>query len=175
MPTSISQVQNLSNLAAPQYKLVFQKLPGVVFKCQRVNLPGVSLGSIDQPSPTHLIPIPDNAVAYDPLSISFMVDENMANWIEIHNWIVGLGAPVSTDQYATLRAQDTIRTKFGGIYSDATLISLNNASLANKKVIYRECFPISLSPIEFDSTETQNGVIVGEASFMFIYYLIEDL
>lgn len=175
MAATVTSALNLNNLAAPQYRLVFQKIPNVVFRCQMVNLPGISITAIDQPSPTHLIPVPGDGAEYDPLDITFIVDEDLSNWIEISNWIVGLCFPKSTDQYKALLESNTIRSKFGGIYSDATLISLTNSSLANKQVIFRDCFPIALSSIDFDSTGTDNGVITGVSSFRYTYYTIESL
>ena len=170
-----ASTSNLSNLAAPQFKLVFHKLPKTVFRCQSVNVPGLNLSEIEQPSPTQMIPIPGDALTYDELNISFVVDEDLANWREIQEWIIGLGFPNSTDEYKALKATDTTRTKFGGLYSDATVISLTNNSLANKQFIYRNCFPISLTGIDFDSGDTEIGPIISDASFRFMQYTIESL
>ena len=170
-----TQPNNLNDLAQAHYGLVFQKLPNVVYRCQSAPLPGISLGLTEQPSPTHTIPIPGDSIEYEDFVVQFIVDEDLANWIEVYNWIIGLGAPRSTSQYVALRNLDAIRTKFGGLYSDATLISFTNSALANKQIIFKNCFPVSLTEIPYNSSETENATITAQAVFKFVYYEIEDL
>ena len=36
-------------------------------------------------------------VQFEEMSISFIIDENMKNWLSIYDWIIGLGAPHKED------------------------------------------------------------------------------
>ena len=36
-------------------------------------------------------------LTFDNLEITFLVDEKLANYIELHNWLVGIGFPSQED------------------------------------------------------------------------------
>ena len=42
-------------------------------------------------------------ITYDDLSFSFFVDENLENYLEVHNWIRGLGYPESIQEFSDLK------------------------------------------------------------------------
>ena len=72
-----------------------------------------------------------NSQTYENLEITFLVDEKLTNYIEVHNWMVGIGFPQSRTQYGNLRTEgDQISPSQGkeagqegisGMFSDATL------------------------------------------------------
>ena len=37
---------------------------------------------------------------YDNLSISFIVDENLENYIELHEWLTAIGFPKNRNQFS---------------------------------------------------------------------------
>ena len=41
-------------------------------------------------------------LTYAPLDIRFRVDEDMSNYLEIYNWMTGLGTPEDIKQYKSL-------------------------------------------------------------------------
>ena len=172
---STNQPENINDLTITKYQLVFHKIPDVVFRCQSCNLPGLSVEFVNQPTPVHQVPVPGDSVLYNPLNITFIVDEDLENWKQLHDWMVGLGFPNSTAQFKVLKESDGTRPNFGGLYSDATLISLTNASIKNKQVIFKNCFPMELNDIDFDSSDTESGAVIGIATIKFMLYTIESL
>ena len=67
-----------------QFKFTITKLPKVEFFCTAVNLPGITLeGNMAQETPLKDIPVPGDKLSYSPLSMDFMVDENLENYREI--------------------------------------------------------------------------------------------
>ena len=83
-----------------QFRFKCSKLPTVEFFCQTANIPGIGLGVADVDTPLKSIPFPGDKVTYQDLAISFLVDENLNNYKEIHDWIIGLGAPQNHTQFS---------------------------------------------------------------------------
>ena len=92
-----------------QFRFKCSKLPTVEFFCQSANIPGISIGTATMPTGLKDIPIPGEKVSYQDLSISFLVDENLNNYKEIHDWIIALGFPQNHTQFADLQAAGAAR------------------------------------------------------------------
>ena len=96
---------SIMDYASPvQFRFKCSKLPKVEFFCQSANIPGIGLGTATMPTGLKDIPIPGDKVSYQDLAISFLVDENLNNYKEIHDWIIGLGFPQNHTQFADLQA-----------------------------------------------------------------------
>ena len=101
---------SIMDYASPvQFRFKCSKLPKVEFFCQTANIPGIGLGEAEVDTPLKSIPFPGDKVTYQDLAISFLVDENLENYKEIHDWIIGLGAPQNHTQFSDLRAQGSDR------------------------------------------------------------------
>ena len=88
-----------------QFRFKCTKLPEVEFFCQTANVPGISLGDATFATPLKDISIPGDTVVYSSLDMTFLVDENLNNYKEIHDWIIGLGFPQSHDQFKIYKQQ----------------------------------------------------------------------
>ena len=64
----------------------------------------------DVPTPLYDYPMPGDKITYQSLDISFLVDENLNNYKELHDWLIGLGFPSNHQQFADIfRATGTDR------------------------------------------------------------------
>jgi hypothetical protein len=88
-----NQPINTSFLSPIGFKFTLNNFPEVNYFCQSATLPGISISSISVPTPLKAIDIAGDEVAFEELSIKFIVDENMKNWLSIYDWIIGLGFP----------------------------------------------------------------------------------
>ena len=164
-----TQPENLNNLSPVSCRLAFNSLPNVVYRTTSVPLPGLQLGETEQASPLQSIPWPGTELIQEPLAVSFIVDEDLVNWKEIFDWMIGLGSPKSTEQYKN-QADNTYRPHFGGYFSDATLIIYTNEGNKNLEVKFRDCFPNDLTAIDFDSGSPDITTMVATAMFKYTYY-----
>ena len=73
---------NTSFLSPIGFKFQLNNFPEVNYFCQSATLPGVSISSISVPTPLKAIDIAGDEVAFEELSIKFIVDENMKNWFQ---------------------------------------------------------------------------------------------
>ena len=128
------QIANRNYMSPVGFKLILTKTPKVDFLCQSANIPQISMGTAIQPTYLKDIPVPGDKVLYDDLTVSFLVDEKMENYLSIYKWMTGLGYPESLGQYDQLR-KDDIRTNASVSdegdplyfqYSDATLQILSS-------------------------------------------------
>ena len=171
-----------------QFRFKCSKLPKVEFFCQTANIPGIGLGVADVETPLKSIPFPGDKVTYQDLAISFLVDENLNNYKEIHDWIIGLGAPQNHTQFSTLRDTGTDRfpgqttnspnnnaVPDGGTYSDATLTVLNSKNIAVTEIRFHNIFPTSLGALSYDVQASDVNYLSTSVDFSYMYYEIVHL
>ena len=60
-------------------------------------------------------------MTYGDLSLRFLVDENMENYMAIHNWMTGLGFPETTQDFKDLTTNDDGQRDLEEQFSDGNL------------------------------------------------------
>jgi len=90
-----SQIQNRNFLSPVGFKFTINRVPKVSFFGNSVNIPGLTLGLATQPTYLKDIDLPGDKVIFDDLTLRFLVDENLENYMEVQKWIRGLGYPES--------------------------------------------------------------------------------
>ena len=176
-----------------QFRFKCTKLPEVEFTCQTANIPGISLGSATQPTPLVDIPIPGDKISFQSLDINFLVDENLNNYKEIHDWLIGIGFPQNHTQFQNLQATGQDRfpgsTKStavtgsstpqplseGGIYSDAILTVLNSKNIAKTEIRFQNVYPTSLGGLNYDVRQTDVDYLNASVSFNYMNYDIVQI
>ena len=183
-PTSI-------DYASPtQFKFSISKLPKVEYFCTSVNVPGITLGgSPVQATPLKDIPLPGDKLTYEPLQMSFLVDENLENFQEIHGWLVGLGFPRDYSEFQNLVASGNDRfpakttavssepgkvkygtTDVGGNYSDATLTILTSKNNSQLEVRFRDVYPTGLTGLQYNQQAADVDYLTATVSFNYQIY-----
>ena len=176
-----------------QFRFKITKLPQVEFFIQTANIPGIGLGATTQETPLKDIAGVGDKVTYQALDISFIVDENLNNYKELHDWIIGLGFPKDYTQFQTMQATGADRfpgstrstaatgtntpqpLSEGGIYSDATLTVLNSKNIAKTEIRFQNVFPISLGSLSYDIKASDIDFLQVQASFNYMYYEIVQI
>jgi len=173
-----------------QFKFNILKLPKVEYFCTAVNIPGITLGgTMVQSTPLKDIPIPGDKLSYESLSMSFLVDENLENYQEIHGWLVGLGFPRDYSEFRNLVSSGSDRfpaktqsvstepgkvkygsPNVGGTYSDATLSILTSKNNPQVEVRFRNVFPISLTGLSYDQQATDVDYLTATVTFDYEIY-----
>ena len=184
----------IMDYASPvQFRFKCSKLPKVEFFCQSANIPGIGLGTTDVETSLKSIPFPGDKVTYQDLAISFLVDENLENYKEIHDWIIGLGFPQNHTQFSDLRATSSDRfpgtsssnaitgqatadpLPESGMYSDATLTVLNSKNIAVTEIRFHNIFPTSLGALSYDVKASDVDYLTTAVDFSYMYYEIVQL
>ena len=175
-----NQINNRNYLSPLGFKLIISKIPKVDYLCQAANIPSISMGTAVQPTYLKDIPVPGDKPVYDDLSVRFIIDENMENYLSLNKWITGLGYPESLKQYQqladvgpSLATQDNSNPRWFE-FSDATLQILSSNYQPNINVNFKGCFPVAVSTLEFDSSQRDYSYFTCEATFKYDYYTISD-
>ena len=97
----------------------------------------------------------------------------MSNYIELLNWMKNLGSPSDpSTQYKSL-VGETQSNVVRGILSDCTLTILTNNMNANKSIVFEDCFPTTLSEINFERVADDVSPITASATIKFRDYTIK--
>ena len=134
----LRQPAKLDYASPIQFRFKCTKLPEVEFTCQTANIPGISLGSATQPTPLVDVAIPGDKLSYQSLDISFLVDENLNNYKEIHDWLVGLGFPQNYTQFQDLAAGSADR--FPGSTASSAATGSKQTHKKELKKLLEDCF-----------------------------------
>ena len=178
-PRPGTPIGNRNFLSPLGFKFSLKRSPGVAYFCNEANIPDMSLSIAEQPTYLRDIPIPGDKIDFGDLSLRFLVDEDLTNYMEIQNWIRGLGYPERVSEYQDLEKKAYIKQTFGqkrqDIYSDGTLQILSNNLIPKFQVIFDDLFPYSLSTITFDATDTDIEYFTAEVSFKYTLYTLTNL
>ena len=171
MTTWNKQIENRNFLSPIGFKFTLAKFPKVSYFCQSANIPSMNLNIQQQPTPFRSLPL-EGFIEYDPLNISFLIDEDLENFMIIHNWIRGLGTP---DGYADRvryneRMKPVLNMPEQDKYGDATLIVLNSNFKANFEVVFKDLYPMSISALEFNASVDGTEYAMGQVSFRYTGY-----
>ena len=169
-----NQIQNRNFLAPVGFKFTLAKYPKVTFFSNSARIPELSLGTATQPSYLKDIDIPGEKLTYGDLVIRFLVDENMQNYMAMHNWLKGIGFPETPQQFAdqTTNAEGVRDEK--EVFSDGSLHILNSNFKDVAIVRFNDLFPVGLTSLEFDATETDINYFTAEAVMRYTVYNIFD-
>jgi len=165
-----NQINNRNFLSGIGFKFNLGKYPKVDFYCNTARIPEITLATATQPSYLKDIDIPENKLSFGDLTIQFLVDENLENYRIVHEWMYGLGFPETAQQFIDVTTdKDNIRD-MKEQFADGTLRILNSNFNEVAKVKFLDMFPVSLSSLDFDATQTDVNYFTAQATFKYTVY-----
>ena len=169
--------QNTNYLQPTKFLLTFDRLGDVQYFCQTVNIPGVNLGQAPFNTPLLDVFVPDRKMIYNPLSIHFTIDESLNGWQQLHAWFRSIASPTSFDERNRLTSLQNANKTSSSLnsYSDATLTILSALNNPILRVKFYNVFPITLSDILFDTTQSADDIITADCVFTFDYFDFEKV
>lgn len=131
-------------------RLVFDvvNLPDFSFTVQTHNIPGVSIPAAKQPTPIVDIPRFGDKIINEPLLVTFIVTEDLENWLEIRNWITANASQIRREGQ---------KAPFGAV--DVTITAYDSSNNPVGKFKFIGAVPTTLSGID-------NTVKTAETTYM---------
>ena len=186
------QPTKLDYASPTQFKFGILQLPKVEFFTVSANVPEISGTPAIVNTPFKNIPTIGDKLEYGNLSISFIVDEYLENYLSLHNWLTGIGFPKSRSQFTTHRdvtsnmpdSQRSTSLDIGDVgnatpdkamYSDANLIILSNKNNPIVEINFQDLFPISLGGLDYTQAATDVDNLIATAEFAYKIYEIKTL
>ena len=167
-----NQIDNRNFLSPIGFKFTLSKEPKASFFCNSARIPEINLGTATQPSYLKDLDVPGDKLTYGDFSLRFMVDENMENYMAIHNWLTGLGYPETTQQFKDLTTDDDGVRDLKEQFSDGSLHILNSNFRDVAIVKFKDLFPTYLTSLEFEASDTDVNYFTAEVSFKYTVYNI---
>ena len=196
MTTSTSplnrQPTKLDYSSPTQFRFLINQLPKVQYFTTEANIPGIALGDIELATPLKNIPLMGDKLTYEDLNITFIVDENLENYVEMHTWLTSIGFPNDRSQFANFRsATSNVATNTRGeskdigdvkastperaMYSDAVMTILTNKNNPVVECRFADVFPTSLSGLTYSQNQTDVDYLTATVSFKYQIYEIVTL
>jgi|TARA_Y100000034_G_C6843999_1_gene382155 hypothetical protein len=171
-----------------QFKLFMPIFPMVEWFVVRCNIPSVTLGQADQYTPFVDIALVGDKLQYGDFNMTFIVDEQLQNYMEMYNWVKNIGFPFSGEgQFNKLDRPDGqdrgansairrsnsdtyVERNDRDLYTDIIVTILSSKNNAVAEIQLYECFPVSLGSIEYNQQETDTTYATCDVSFAFTWY-----
>lgn len=169
-----NQINNRNFLSPVGFKFTLSKNPKIPFFCNSARIPEISLGSAIQPTYLKDLDVPGDKLSYGDFSLRFLVDENMENYMAVHNWLTGLGFPETTQQFKDLITNDDGVRDLKEQFSDGSLHILNSNFRDVAIVKFRDLFPIYLTSLDFEASDTDISYFTAEVTFKYTIYNVLD-
>jgi hypothetical protein len=169
-----NQIQNRNFLSPVGFKFTLQKYQKVSFFSNGCRIPDITLNTAVQSNYFKSIDIPGDQIEYGDFYLRFLVDEDMSNYMAIHNWITGLGFPENHEQFKKLITDENGMEDPKLQFSNGTLQILNSNYRTTANVVFRGLYPVSLTSLEFEATDNDINYFTAEATFKYTMYNIFD-
>lgn len=148
----------LNYLAPTSFKLSIDRLtyPNTEYNIQTVAMPSMIVDGAQASYKTRNLQMTGDKVNYGQLTVVFLVDEEMQNYREIHDWIIG-----------NVTNEDAPRD---GKVRDLTLSILSSHNNVTKEIVFVDAFPIDLGSLPFDIQATDIEYLTATVTFQYSYF-----
>ena len=192
MATVQTQPDKLDYASPTQFRFGIHQLPKVEFFAVSATIPAIALSDVVIPTPFKSIPMMGDQLTFDNLSVSFIVDEFLENYLSIHEWMTAIGFPKNRTQFSDFRANTsntpttrlgktteigevTETTSINALFSDATLTVLSNKNNPIVNVFFRDLYPIAMSALDYNQQATDVEYLTATVDFAYQIYEIEPI
>jgi len=162
--------ENTNYLQPTKFLMSFNRIPNATWFCQSVNIPGVSVGQAPINFPSVMVYSPGNQITYNNFNMTFLVNEDVQSWIDLHDWFRSFASPDGTNER---NLKSALQNQYNNVssekqqYSDATLTILSAMNNPILRVEFTNMFPVSLSDIIFDTKQSADDIITADATFVY--------
>lgn len=167
--STLNPLTNISNLSQNTFAIVFARQPKFTYNVQRVDFPGVVLGTaqVFLPAPyNHDFSVPGEKLQYDPLTLSIIMDEDMTTYETMYNWVKSCAVAKGKGLQPGERLKDM---------TDGTLIMQSNKFNGNIKFIFEDIFPTNLGAMTFDYSQGPETPIFFDVTFNYRTFNMERI
>lgn len=147
------------------YALVINRLQGVTFALQTCELPAVTLTERNITNyPKLEYQVPGEKLIFDKLNLSFIVDGDLTNYLEILNWMfqcVDLNSSIG-------------RPKESELISDAVIVIYDKHKQPFKQFRFHGVYPSMLSSLMFSNAGQTNNHLTCQLTLSYSHFECEE-
>ncbi len=160
---------NFNYLQPTSFKLVIDRsnYPNLEFFVQDFTHAGVIMNTADLSyKKVATIPFIGDKLTYNEMLANIILDEDMKSYREMHTWM----RRILDQDHITALDRFTNNTQRPPSQSDITLSILSSSNNPIVRIRYKDCIPVALTDIAFNSTTGGTDYITFGASFRFTYF-----
>ena len=189
------QPTKLDYASPTQFRFGIHQLPKVEFFAVTATLPAIALTDVVIPPPFKSIPMMGDQLTYDNLSVGFIVDEFLENYLSINEWLTAIVFPKTRKQFSdfktnisntptSIRSSASTSSDIGDVqsaspvnslFSDATLTILSNKNNPIVNVTFRDLYPVAITALEYNQAATDVEYLTASVDFAYQLYEIESI
>ena len=179
-PNEFTRPENRNPLSPNGFMFSINKMRSVDFFCQSAAIPAMTMEGVVQGTRFNKIYQPGDEITYEPLSLRFLVDENLKNYYQVHNWMRGIATPKSSREFYFSRGSiesenpPPVDDDFLGTdnqwVSDCSLFILSSNYQPVAEFVFRDAFPISLGTLTFDTAVDDIQFFTAEVYLRYTYF-----
>jgi len=178
------QPDNMDLASSSQFRFNLLKVPNVEYFVTSANIPGISFsGDASMNTRFKSISFMGDTLDFADLEVTFLVNEDLSNYREIHNWMTGIGFPKNNEQFISAVSENAELSTPSGVVSgnpkslmsDATLTILTNKNNALVRVNFKDCYPLSISGLTYNTQTTDVEQLTATVTFKYDIYEFEVL
>ena len=192
MSTVKTQPDKLDYASPTQFKFGIHQLPKVEFFSTAATIPAIALSDVLVPTPFKSLPMMGDQLTYDNLTVSFIVDEYLENYLSIHEWMTAIGFPKNRTQFSEFKSNTSNTpsaaaaksndigdvqkpSPSNALFSDATLTVLSNKNNPIVNVFFRDLYPVAMTGLSYNQGATDVEYLTAEITFAYQLYEIEAI
>ena len=159
---------NLENNITQQnrFEMVFSVLPNVTYTLNEVNLPGINLNNPQSPTIFNTVWYEADSATFDQLNINFLIQEDFANYFELHDWMRAMSFPNSFEDRKDLE-------RFKGVDSYGFLTINNSYNRPLFRFHFDNIMPNTLTALNLQASMAED--LFASATFNFTIYHRENV
>lgn len=153
---------NPSQAKNTDFLMTLEPLPLVSFWLQDFQLPSINVELMQLQHSTLDFPMTGEKANFDPITVSFLVDENWENWMEIYNLMFNAVHPNRPD----------LRTN---LCFDSTITLLNGVKNPVARIKLIDCVPSILEGVPFDAGAQTAASLQSALTMEFSYMTVSPV
>lgn len=168
MSVYLNKPDNLNFLQQVGFKFQLPRAPHFNYFIQKVEFPGIQLPNPKLQTPFVNVPLPGDQMSFDPLRITFKMDEDFRGYFEINDWIWHLSKPEDFDDSFEIYKRPPADPE--GVYNNGTLIILNSNMIPNIEITFYDMLPRKLSGFTLETDANDIQYINAQVEFDYRVY-----
>lgn len=175
--TQFCAPDNVSLLNPNEFRFFLHRAPYLSFFVQTVSLPTIEMGdTVPTNNPFTTVHVPGDHIEWEPLSVVFLVDEDLKGWQEIYHWLRGLGFPTSFDEYKQAIEEETYAyTNWDALTTDISVFTNTGSRNVNLEYTFHSAYPTMLSAPTLSTTNPDQPVVTAKCMFSYTYYDVKPV
>ena len=175
--TQFCAPENMSLLNPNEFRFILHRAPYLSFFVQTVALPSINMSdAVPTNNPFTTVHVPGDHIEWEPLSVVFLVDEDLKGWREMYSWIRGLGFPTSFEEYEEyLSREPNAFTHWDKLTSDISVFTNTGSRNTNIEFSFHSAYPLMISAPTLSTTNEGQPVVTAKCMFSYTYYDVKPV